>query len=380
MHASKGEQPAVTCITSSQLGHPFLRKSRGDWMSEQRRQARSCFAPLKVPGMAADTDGPEKRCVCAQPPITRLFHAQSIPTSEGMSNVGQQLFSGALSGFASSVFLQPFDLLKTRMQQGDGAVHTRNTIAQTAKQVVASNGVSGLWRGTNATLLRNVPGVALYMTSLTQLRARMARVPYFIQAQPTQNNGSGSVLPKLTSQGNLIAGAVTRVSAGFVLNPFSVLKARYESNMYAYTSLGAAFTSLVRLGPSELLRGFVASSLRDAPYAGLFVVVYEGVKKRSSHLLESSSFAQSSALHTTSAASAGVIATLATHPFDVIKTKVQVRTEDRYRGFLQTVQTVWRQRGPLGFFDGVSLRMGRKVLSGMIGWTVYEGILMVIQR
>ncbi|CAK5281259.1 unnamed protein product [Mycena citricolor] len=273
------------------------------------------------------------------------------------------------------------DLLKTRMQQGDGAVHTRNTIAQTAKQVVASNGVSGLWRGTNATLLRNVPGVALYMTSLTQLRARMARVPYFIQAQPTQNNGSGSVLPKLTSQGNLIAGAVTRVSAGFVLNPSLCSRPGMRfSNMYAYTSLGAAFTSLVRLGPSELLRGFIASSLRDAPYAGLFVVVYEGVKKRSSHLLESSSFAQSSALHTTSAASAGVIATLATHPFDVIKTKVQVRTEDRYRGFLQTVQTVWRQRGPLGFFDGVSLRMGRKVLSGMIGWTVYEGILMVIQR
>jgi len=36
--------------------------------------------------------------------------------------------------------------------------------------------------------------------------------------------------------------------------------------------------SVVRMGPSELMRGFVASSLRDAPYAGLFVVVYEGVK------------------------------------------------------------------------------------------------------
>jgi solute carrier family 25 protein 38 len=35
----------------------------------------------------------------------------------------------------------------------------------------------------------------------------------------------------------------------------------------------------VRLGPSELLRGFLASSLRDAPYAGLFVVLYESIKR-----------------------------------------------------------------------------------------------------
>ena len=42
----------------------------------------------------------------------------------------------------------------------------------------------------------------------------------------------GSTLPKLTSQGNLVAGAVTRVSVGFMLNPFSVLKARYEVRVF----------------------------------------------------------------------------------------------------------------------------------------------------
>ena len=51
-----------------------------------------------------------------------------------------------------------------------------------------------------------------------------------------------------------------------------------KSNIYAYESLGVAFGSLARQGPSELLRGFLASSLRDAPYAGLFVVFYEGIK------------------------------------------------------------------------------------------------------
>lgn len=77
------------------------------------------------------------------------------------------------------------------------------------------------------TLHRNVPGVALYFTGLSQFRIFLSTSPYFksIRSEPTEH---GSTLPKLTSGGNLIAGAVTRVSVGFVLNPFSVLKARYE--------------------------------------------------------------------------------------------------------------------------------------------------------
>lgn len=78
---------------------------------------------------------------------------------------------------------------------------------------------------------RNVPGVALYMTSLTQLRTVMATTPYFQKTASTQ--GTHSVLPKLTVQGNLLSGATARVAVGFLLNPVSVLKARFEVN-YLY--------------------------------------------------------------------------------------------------------------------------------------------------
>jgi len=49
--------------------------------------------------------------------------------------------------------------------------------------------------------------------------------------------------------------------------------------MYAYKSFSQALVSVTRQGPSELLRGFVASSLRDAPYSGLFLVFYEEIKR-----------------------------------------------------------------------------------------------------
>ena len=77
--------------------------------------------------------------------------------------------------------------------------------------------------------------------------------------------------------------------------------------------------SIVRGGPSELFRGFLASSLRDAPYAGLFLVFYEAAKHEAAALLPPSSPFVYAASNSGSAAVAGTLATLATHPFDVMK-------------------------------------------------------------
>jgi len=58
-------------------------------------------------------------------------------------------------------------VLKTRMQQGDGRLKSLSTklvsspissntgtIVHTARGIVASSGLNGLWRGTSATLVR----------------------------------------------------------------------------------------------------------------------------------------------------------------------------------------------------------------------------------
>jgi len=294
--------------------------------------------------------------------------------------VGQHLLSGALSGLSSTIMLQPLDLLKTRLQQGETVGPSRTSLlVRITQNIVNHDGFRGLWRGTNASLIRNVPGVTMYMTSVTQLRAAMAQYPTFTVTPSRSSSGrsSASVLPKLSTSGNLVAGAVARVSVGFLLNPFSVLKARYESGLHNYSSLGNSLMSVARQGPSELFRGFVASSFRDAPYAGLFIAFYESIKRETTYLFPG---AYAASIHTVSAASAGAVATILTHPFDVVKTKMQVRTEDRYRGFTSTVGRIWTQRGAGGFLDGVLLRMSRKILSSAIGWAVFEGLLLAMQK
>jgi len=137
--------------------------------------------------------------------------------------------------------------------------------------------------------------------------------------------------------------------------------------------------SIARAGPSELFRGVTASSLRDAPYAGLFLVFYEVIKNEAASVLPLSSPPVYASLHGGSAAAAGTIATLATHPFDVIKTRMQVRSEDKYHGLTRTALTVWKERGISGFFDGASLRLSRKIFSSAIGWAVYESVLVFVR-
>ncbi|KAI6033866.1 solute carrier family 25 member 38 [Pisolithus microcarpus] len=256
--------------------------------------------------------------------------------------IGRHLFSGsALSGFA-------VDLLKTRIQQGDAVQQcTRNTsvIWHTAGDIIKQDGIKGLWRGTTATLMRTVPGVALYMTSLTHLRAVMAKSPYFtVQEMRETKEGIKTVLPKVSNNGNLIAGATARVAIGLLLSPFLVVKARFESELYSYKSLTGPFISVLRSGPS--------GSMRDAPYAGLFVVLYETVKREADELV-----ASFLALNVYPTTIHKAIATMATHPFDVIKTKMQVRPEERYRAFISMTHRIWQQRGVFGFFDDSAERM-----------------------
>lgn len=147
---------------------------------------------------------------------------------------------------------------------------TRKTVFETAKNIVSQEGVRGLWRGTNATLIRNVPGIALYMTSLTQVRGLMATSPLFSNASRELSSSSHtSVLPTLTSQGNLVAGATARVAVGFLLNPFSVLKARYEVCLYICyvgTCLIGYLEQYVRIPINGLCAGYYGSfwSVRTA--------------------------------------------------------------------------------------------------------------------
>jgi solute carrier family 25, member 38 len=78
---------------------------------------------------------------------------------------------------------------------------------------------------------------------------------------------------------NVSAGMLARAGVGFILMPVSVIKVRFESSLYNYPTLAEAFRDLFRKeGVRGFFSGYGATALRDAPYAGIHLALYEGAK------------------------------------------------------------------------------------------------------
>lgn len=270
------------------------------------------------------------------------------------------------------MLLQPADLLKTRVQQ-TGAASLRHALRDVLD---GPSPVRQLWRGTTPSVIRTGGGSALYFGMLNQMRQYVSAA----SGGPT-SAASSSALPKLGNVANLTTGAFARVAAGFILNPVTVLKVRYESTHYAYTSMASAAKDIVaKEGPRGFFAGFGATAVRDAPYAGLYVLIYEQAKVRLGALSSTvgepvtRTMSSSASINFVSGVVAAMAATTMTNPFDAIKTRLQIAPA-RYRNMLQTAKMMLRDEGIQSMFSGLTLRIGRKALSSALTWTVYEELI-----
>jgi len=340
----------------------------------------------------------------------------------------KSFLSGAFSGFCSTVVFQPFDLVKTRLQEpttikgidskrrlglSDLTQHEiehssssssssstvvrdgrekrlkRPSMTSVVVQVVRDDGFFGLWRGVTPSLARTVPGVGLYFGFLHSLKTA-----FHLHQR------------KMTSKESFLIGATSRVSAAGVLMPFTVIKARFESGLFNYRSVVHALFQISRTeGIKGLWSGMVATIIRDAPYSGLYLMFYTRAKDYAStakHQLVKRSNISSSSIYSSSSSSssstnssillnlidstptstvyflcsvsAGVLASAATQPPDVVKTRMQLHP-GKHRHFLAAVAAVWKSEGAAGFFAGFVPRTMRRTLMAAATWTLYEQMM-----
>lgn len=79
-----------------------------------------------------------------------------------------------------------------------------------------------------------------------------------------------------------------------------------------------------------------------------------------------------------SASAAGLIATGITHPFDVIRLRIQLEPT-RYKNTVYATRLILRTDGTRGLFAGMVARLVRKTLSAAITWTLYEEIVSMLK-
>ena len=191
-----------------------------------------------------------------------LAKTPMIPRSPMMT----AFLAGSFSGVCSTVLFQPLDLIKTRIQTRPSEKQPL-TMASAARSVLRSEGVLGLWRGLGPSLARTVPGVGLYFTTAHTLRSRLA-------------SGSGS--SSLGPGASLLVGFVSRSVACTALIPVTVLKLRSEVE----TKVTASITDIYRVeGSRGLTRGLLPTILRDAPFSGLYMMMYDMIRSAGKNIM-----------------------------------------------------------------------------------------------
>lgn len=266
----------------------------------------------------------------------------------------KSFLAGSFSGTCSTILFQPLDLVKTRLQTtitipsggGSGMLYT-------VGKVVRNERLFGLWKGITPSIVRCVPGVGLYFSSLHWLKTSLCEgQPGALQA--------------------IALGALARTVTGVTMIPITVIKCRYESGVFAYGSVREAASSIyMKEGARGFTCGLLPTLLRDAPFSGLYLMFYTQTKKRvPSHLLDDR---LAPVVHFTCGVLAGLAASAVTQPFDVVKTKMQLYPH-KFTSFPQAVWDVNQRYGPQGYFKGLVPRMVRRTLMAAMAWTVYEQI------
>ncbi|XP_064095286.1 mitochondrial glycine transporter-like [Macrobrachium nipponense] len=262
--------------------------------------------------------------------------------------------AGSFSGTCSTILFQPLDLVKTRLQTtiaipSGGSVGMLATVGK----VIQNERIFGLWKGVTPSIFRCVPGVGLYFSSLHWLKTN------FCEGQP------GALQA-------IALGVVARTITGVTMIPITVVKTRYESGVYSYTSVREAVSSIyLKEGARGLTCGLLPTLLRDAPFSGLYLMFYTQTKKRVPQRYLEDNLAP--AIHFTIGVFAGLMASTVTQPFDVVKTKMQLYPH-KFTSLYQACVYVKKKYGPQGYFKGLVPRMLRRTLMAAMAWTVYEQI------
>lgn len=297
-------------------------------------------------------------------------------------DVTAHLVAGAIAGLVSAVTLQPFDLLKTRLQQQQltSKHEVRTSITKELRKLTE---MKDLWRGTLPSTLRTSIGAGLYFTILSKMRTNWAEHKSKKDLSINIKSGS-SVLPKLTPIENLTTGFIARAIVGYITMPITIIKTRFESNLYQYNSMTESIQGIylgdnktIHTGGSirNFFKGSVATLARDCPYAGLYVLTYELFKNDLMPVLVPTGLGdnRSGVINSVAAVLAASTCTTITAPFDAIKTRLQLTNETSMMKAMKTL--IHEEGGVRNLFRGLLLRLGRKGISAGISWCIYEEII-----
>lgn len=273
------------------------------------------------------------------------------------------LTRGVLSGVVSAVVLQPLEVIKINLiLQPDGfgqsKFGSKNVIAnffQAIPMIYRMEGVQGFYRGSVPSVLSSGLSAGLYFYILSRLES--------IHSSRNFNQ----------EMGDFFSSATARSLSSLLVNPISIWRTRAQ--IIGYNEYRSWRHSIHKIYLNEGLSGFFKGGLlmvlKDFPFGGIFYLSYRLINKGLRK------FADSDLVFLTSGLCAGMLATVITHPLEIVLAKAQANTSadyyhrKRFEGFRELGQ-IYKSDGVQGLFRGLMPRLIRKPLSNALTFFIFE--------
>ncbi|XP_065140510.1 mitochondrial 2-oxoglutarate/malate carrier protein [Paramisgurnus dabryanus] len=254
---------------------------------------------------------------------------------------------GGLAGMGATVFVQPLDLVKNRMQlSGQGSkAREYKTSFHAVGSILRNEGVRGIYTGLSAGLLRQATYTTTRLGIYTVLFERMSK------ADGTPPNFLMKALIGMT------AGA----TGAFVGTPAEVALIRMTADgrlppdqRRGYTNV---FNALIRItreeGVTTLWRGCIPTMARAVVVNAAQLASYSQSKQG---LLDTGYFRDDILCHFCASMISGLVTTAASMPVDIVKTRIQnmrmIDGKPEYKNGLDVLVKVIRNEGFFSLWKG----------------------------
>jgi len=333
------------------------------------------------------------------------------------------LIAGILGGGASTILLYPLDLVKVRLQVNEdpritnreGARLTRRTIACTIRGVVRHEGIIGLYQGLSPALVGSAASWGGYFFFYEGIKLQLLQLKF----GNSQTSSSNQTI-KLASSENFTAACIAGAIMVAFTNPIWLIKTRIQLQMERteirlengslkgiikppYKNMTDAARTIVREeGLLALYKG-AGPAMMLVSHGGIQFVCYEllkinfGTYTKAARSVENKNSGiiyrlQDSIRYLTMGAVSKIIATTATYPLQVIKSRLQQRSHStqlspsgdvkyvkrEYLGVLDCITRIWKHEGVMGFFKGCIPNAIRVAPGAAITFVVYESVMDIL--
>ena len=180
--------------------------------------------------------------------------------------------AGGLAGASQVIVTNPLEIVKIRLQLQPHTIpvtHTQphgNFETLGALDITKKLGIRGLYKGSRACLMRDIPFSCIYFPLYSALKTSFC-------------DDTKTTPPFYLFFSGTVAGAI----ASGITTPADVIKTRIQASdtLYTKNAISRCFKDIVRNeGATGLFKGIVPRILRSAPQFGITLFVYEMLQSK----------------------------------------------------------------------------------------------------